>query len=620
MFKGSFTVRATKRFTAAAAAALISALLVAPSPSTAAGAPDVAAMHMTSLRAFNHYPLETRGVPTLLSTLDVARYQRIFALQEDGRWSDADREIKALKSDVLMGHVLFQRYMHPTAYRSRYAELRDWLAIYNDHPDADRVYRLAQRRKPAKAAGVKAPGGPRASYGYADTPSEVSYRSPRKRSKTQWREVRRLQALVKSHIRRDRLTAAAKLLRGKHFKALLDQVERDELQAQIAAGWFIYGNDKKAFELAREAAERSRTHMSSADWFAGLAAWRMGRIEAAQTHFAALAASRVAGDWNRAAGAFWAARAYLAGGKPELVNPLLERAAQHPRTFYGLIASRQLGRDVELQWSPPPLPHDDMVELMDMPGVRRAIALVQVGKRHMAERELRSVYLMSDSRHGKALLALTYRLGLPAMQLRLARGVVAANEQPYDQALFPVPPWRPDDGFAVDQALIFAFIRQESGFNAKAKSHVGARGLMQLMPRTASYVAGDRSLRYKERNRLFDPEFNVELGQKYVSYLLESDVVKGDLFKLAVAYNAGPGNLAKWLKRNRHNGDPLLFIETIPSRETRLFVERVLSNFWIYRERLGQDTPSLDAVATGHWPIYLSLDKAGFRIADNARN
>ena len=77
---------------------------------------------------------------------------------------------------------------------------------------------------------------------------------------------------------------------------------------------------------------------------------------------------------------------------------------------------------------------------------------------------------------------------------------------------------------------------------------------------------------------------------------------------LAVAYNGGPGNLRKWRAKIDDGGDPLLFIETIPSRETRNFVERVLANFWIYRMRLGQATPSLDLVAGGSWSPYVSFD------------
>jgi len=80
--------------------------------------------------------------------------------------------------------------------------------------------------------------------------------------------------------------------------------------------------------------------------------------------------------------------------------------------------------------------------------------------------------------------------------------------------------------------------------------------------------------------------------------------VKGNLLFLAASYNSGPGNLARWQQAMHHNGDALLFLESIPVRETRHFVQRVLTNYWTYRNRLGQDAPSLDAIAAGNWPTY----------------
>jgi hypothetical protein len=78
---------------------------------------------------------------------------------------------------------------------------------------------------------------------------------------------------------------------------------------------------------------------------------------------------------------------------------------------------------------------------------------------------------------------------------------------------------------------------------------------------------------------------------------------------MAVAYNAGPGNLAKWQEDLSANvKDPLLFIETIPAPETRNYVERVLANYWIYSLRMGQPTPSLDAVTAGRPARYLAMD------------
>src|SRR3546814_6617268 len=104
-----------------------------------------------------------------------------------------------------------------------------------------------------------------------------------------------------------------------------------------------------------------------------------------------------------------------------------------------------------------------------------------------------------------------------------------------DAALYPIPPWQPASGFTVDRALIYAMMRQESGFNPRALSPDGARGLMQLMPRTASYIAGDRRYHGKRENELYDPSLNLELGQRYIAYLLVHDRVQGDLFRLATA-------------------------------------------------------------------------------------
>jgi soluble lytic murein transglycosylase-like protein len=209
---------------------------------------------------------------------------------------------------------------------------------------------------------------------------------------------------------------------------------------------------------------------------------------------------------------------------------------------------------------------------------------------------------------------------IASVQLRLGQILLAPESPYYDNALYPLPPWRPDDGFAIDRALVYAFMRRESGFSSRAKSRAGARGLMQLMPITASFVAKDRSLLDRNKAKLFSPEFNLDLGQTYLLHLLDTETVNGNLFLLAVAYNAGPGNLRKWLKSTKHMNDPLLFIESLPLRETRLFVERVLTNFWIYRSRLGQDLPSIDAVVNRNWPYYIAQDPQPMVVASNVGN
>ena len=99
----------------------------------------------------------------------------------------------------------------------------------------------------------------------------------------------------------------------------------------------------------------------------------------------------------------------------------------------------------------------------------------------------------------------------------------------------------------------------------------------------------------------------MKIGQDYLEYLLKSRYVKGDVVSLLIAYNAGPGNLLKWRKRLGNNTDPLLLIEMLPVHETRDYVEKVLSNYWIYRHRAGLDLPSLAAISKGKAPKYAHI-------------
>jgi soluble lytic murein transglycosylase len=546
--------------------------------------------------------------PTL-SDSDIDRYRRIFALQEDGRWKEADRAVRELDDGILMGHVLFQRYMHPTKYRSSFAELSKWMGAYADHPGADRIYKLALRRKPAKA---KAPTRPQTASAPRTTVAQPE-RQERKedslrRSRTASREVRRMQAHIRDHVRRRNLKSAIAHLDSKPYIDRLTATERDELFARVAAGYFFIGLDEEAVAAAVPAASRSKGSVPDADRMAGLALWRLGRPAEAAGFFESMARSPDASDRDQAAGAFWAARAHLAGGQPQPVLNLLQIAAGRPRTFYGQIARRLLGISAPLEWTAPSIPTRGHAELVNSDRVRRAIALSQVDELYWAEREIRNAFIAASPDQRETVLALAVDLELPGAALRFARNILGSGGEAYDRALFPLPPWEPEDGFSIDRALVYAFMRQESAFNSRATSGQGARGLMQLMPATASFIARDRSLRGRNKQLLYSPEFNVALGQKYIEHLMSEQDFSQNLVKVAAAYNGGPGNLRKWQRSMKSTDDPLLYIESLPSGETREFVRRVLTNMWIYRTRLGQPTPSLDALAAGYWPLYESLD------------
>ena len=563
--------------------------------------------------AFGAEPFDARIALSQLSAEDVVSYRKIFELQEQGKWRRADRVIRRLESRLLMARVLFQRYMHPTQYRSKYKELYDWMKAFADQPGANRIYRLALRRQPS---GYKSPRRASAALSHrVEVAPDPACQSPCERSAKQRRWVGKIRQGIVRQIRRGNPKGAEARLERRETRRLLDSSEYDEMRRQVAAAYFFKGDDSRAFALASTAAQRSRKHVPLADWTAGLAAWRLGQHDTARIHFDQLARSQSSSSWNVAAGAFWAARANLVTDHAPAVNPSLERAAQHTHTFYGLIAARLLGRDIAFNWTSPPLDETAANELLKMAAVKRAVALRQVDQIHWAERELAVAHAQTDPSQHLALLALASRLELARPQLTIGKGLIASGRGSFDSANYPLPGYREDQWDGIDRALVYAFIRQESQFNSRAKSPRGAYGLMQLMPRTASAMARDRNLRGRDRWRLYSPELNITLGRRYLTHLIGLEEVQGNLFLMAAAYNGGPGNLRKWRRRTKHGNDSLLFIESLPSLETRLFIERVLANFWIYRERLGQDTPSLDAVAAGNWPYYFVLDVKGIRVA-----
>ena len=541
----------------------------------------------------------------VLSDTDANLYREIFALQENGSWKAADKKIANLENDILLGYVQFQRYMHPTAYRSSFTELKRWMAFYADHPEAQKVYSLASRRRPK------------------------GYSSPRRWTSRKWRQgparefhpdleadyarkgrsrVKRIEGRVRHLSNREKASTALKEI-DRHLKrGTITTRQYDRMRSWIAASFYYQGYVDTARRISNQAANRSGDTAVLSYWIAGLIAFRDGNIEDAHRLFDRMAKVTYQEDSLRSAAGFWASRTALLANRADNVVAPLNIAAQYPFTFYGQLALAQLGRDPGFDWDRAIVTRDGLAKLTaTTPRINRAIALTQAGRASDADTELRWANGEITDQLDYDLLAIAQQLDLPSAQLDIA---LLGNAKYLEAGLFPIPEFSPADGFKVDRALIYALMRQESKFKTDATSRVGARGLMQLMPRTASWVARDRSLQRrgrKGRDRLYDPGFNLSLGQKYVNQLIDAHV-DGNVFHLAAAYNGGPGNLSRW-RREVAIDDPLLFIESIPSRESRDFVEKVLTNFWVYRARLGQSAPTRDKVAAGELPVYEALDQ-----------
>lgn len=539
----------------------------------------------------------------VLSAEDAALYAEIFDLQEQGRFNAADEKAAEIENDILMGYVQFQRYMHPTAYRSSFAELKRWMAYYADHPEADKIYSLAVKRRPR---GESAPLRPIRREWRSTADKDLHPLLAADYEKTSRPLLRRIEGRVRYLSRKEQALTALKEIDNHHRRGDITTRQYDRMRSWIAASLYYQGYVAKAKDIAGEAAARSSESAVLAQWIAGLISFRENDFAAAHDYFTTMAANPYQEDSLRAAAGFWAARTALADGHAEDITPNLEIAAHYPFTFYGQLALAQLGRDGAFNWTGPALSEDGFTSLASIdPRVRRAVALAQAGREADADLELRWAAGSAPDDLLQDLLAVAIALDLPAAQIDIA---LAGDGAGFEAGLFPIPSFVPEGGFKVDRALLYALMRQESKFKPDATSRVGARGLMQLMPRTASYIAKDRSLRYRSgQERLYDPAFNIALGQSYVGYLIDG-AADGDLFNLAAAYNGGPGNLRRW-KRDMEIEDPLLFIESIPNSESRDFVEKVLTNFWVYRARLGQPAPSRDKVAAGELPLYEALDQ-----------
>ncbi|HKR87545.1 MAG TPA: lytic transglycosylase domain-containing protein, partial [Phenylobacterium sp.] len=206
--------------------------------------------------------------------------------------------------------------------------------------------------------------------------------------------------------------------------------------------------------------------------------------------------------------------------------------------------------------------------------------------------------LARDAAEREKWTALALALGAP---LAAAPALAAANED------YPTPLLQPKDGFTLDKALVYAIVRQESRFDPAAVSGKGAVGLMQLTPDAAARAAGDDKLKDDVRP-LYDPAFNLRVGQDYLTWLMQRGVGY-DLLRVIAAYNGGPGMVQRTADLlGDEAADPLTLLESLPPLETRNYVQKVLAGYWTYKTMFGEEAPSLDALAAGAQMIDARLD------------
>lgn len=286
---------------------------------------------------------------------------------------------------------------------------------------------------------------------------------------------------------------------------------------------------------------------------------------------------------TRSKGFYWAGRAMVRAGNIAEANRYFELAAAYPDQFYGMLALERLGRPLPpLDSSPTVVPTRSEREAFNALPLTQAVREVaRESDWPTAVRFFREIADQASSEADHVMVTdLAKELGRRDLGVILGQAAHVDGHGIYRRTSFPLIPVPP----GANWTMIHAISRQESQFAMNAVSHAGARGLMQLMPGTARAEAAKVGLEWNLGALTQDAGYNLTLGNSYINWLLD---YYGGSWPLAIAgYNAGPGNVNKWL---RAYGDPrngtidwIDWIEKIPLSETRGYVQRVTENAVVY--------------------------------------
>jgi soluble lytic murein transglycosylase len=336
---------------------------------------------------------------------------------------------------------------------------------------------------------------------------------------------------------------------------------------------------------------------ATALWRLGWMSWFRGNHVETTARWARLQTAR-GGQSLRDGATYWLGRAWERRGDREQASRLFVQLVRDaPRTYYGLLAAKRVPAAPPGTGMPFTFPADPLEALQGDPRFARAEALRGVGLRQFADEELddltrssvgepRRLYALSaayvaDERYHMALRILRRHF------LGVARSA-AASPREFLEMFYPLG-WRQAltsaaDRVSLDPFLVAAVVREESSFYPGARSRVGARGLMQLMPDTGRAVAQARQIPFPDADVLDQPVTNLELGTTFFAGLMREF---GDARLAAAAYNAGPTRVREWWA-GRRSDDLEVWVDQIPYNETRAFVKRVMLSWEEYRRVYGE--------------------------------
>lgn len=569
------------------AAALAAALLSGTAPANAESAREYFVARATR-----------SAVPKQLDDADRAYYRDLFAAIDAQDWAKAQAMLSTRSDGLLTPIATAEFYTAANSPKVTLEQIQAWMDKGRRLPEAAQLGRLALTR-----GATTLPDLPQEQTFYArgSAPRRVRPRSVD--DGTMPADVR--QAIL-DRITNDDPDGARALLDG--VDALLSPEARAEWRYRVAWSYYLGNRDPQALAMAQTVEDGAGPWVAEGEWTAGLAAWRMGDCATAGTWFERAGASTSNAEL-RSAAYYWASRAALRCRQPERSSGLLRTAAATDETLYGMLALQQLGRKMPDLIEQADFTEADWKRLKDSDNVRVAVALKEIGRDDLAGQVLVHEAKIGDPKDFAALSRLARELGLPQTQLYFAYNA-PTGATPDPASRYPAPKWAPVNGWQVDPALAFAHTLQESAFRGQAVSPARAQGLMQITPITVRELAPRIGLSASSVN-IFDPATNLAFGQQNLQMLRDSAATQGELPKIMAAYNAGLTPVTRWNTQVNDQGDPLLYMESIPYWETRAYVATVMRNYWMYERQAKADSPSRVALAENAWPMFPGREDSG---------
>ncbi|WBU52725.1 lytic transglycosylase domain-containing protein [Paracoccus sp. SCSIO 75233] len=331
------------------------------------------------------------------------------------------------------------------------------------------------------------------------------------------------------------------------------------------------------------------------EFLAGYAALRGGAADRALQHFENLG-EKTTSVISQSRAYYWQGRAQEAAGNAEAAQAAFERAATMQSAYYGQLAAERIGAPTDPALSVPgraeaALPQWRRTDLRENEVFQAGVYAFAAGHPDLGQRFFLQLSETAAPDDIARMARLTLEMRYPWYALRLAKRA-ASRGVAYPAAYYPLTGLEAEP-LDLPPELVMAISRQESEFNHTVSSHVGAQGLMQLMPATAQMMAERVGVEYDRARLTEDPYYNAMLGAAYLSGLRDSFGPSSAL--VAAGYNAGPGRSRQWTERFgdiRNGADPVDWVEMIPFDETRNYVMRVTEALPIYRSRIaGQPVP-----------------------------